>query len=202
MGHEPQETGKPDDLDGQLLRLCLELNEADYRAEIHNGQVVVGLPATRQHCEVLDRLANLLYTLKLRNRWRFFYSWGVHIPPQPNLRLPDLMVLPDRVEGFDEMRAYGHSLLLVVEVCSPGTHGIDWKEKPLDYARAGVPLFLIVDPLATPRRVTLMSDPLSDLEPFDYHRQPYRKVVTAEEGEVLELPEPFGIKIETSALFD
>lgn len=89
-----------------------------------------------------------------------------------------------------------------MEVCSPSTHKADWREKPLDYARAGVPLFLIVDPVATPRRVTLMSDPLADLEPFDYQRQPYRKIGTAEEGEVLELPEPFGIKIETSVLFD
>ncbi|MGI5154704.1 hypothetical protein [Microbispora sp. CA-102843] len=47
-----------------------------------------------------------------------------------------------------------------------------------------------------------MSDPLSDLKPLDYHRQAYRQIVTAEEGDLLELPEPFGIKIETSALFD
>ncbi len=200
--HEPQEARKPESLEDQLLRLCLELNEAGYRAEIHNGQVVVSPPATMQHADILDRLSTLLYALKLPNRWRFFYGWGVHIPPQPDLRLPDLMVVPDEVEAFDEMRAHGRSLLLVVEVCSPGTYKVDWKEKPLDYARAGVPLYLIVDPVATPRTVTLMSDPLLDLEPLDYRRQAYRQIVTVEEGEVLELPEPFGIKIETSALFD
>ncbi|GLX08453.1 Uma2 family endonuclease [Microbispora sp. NBRC 16548] len=200
--HEPPEAGKPESLEDQLLRLCLALNEAGYRAEIHNGQVVVSPAANMQHAVILDQLSNLLYPLKLPNRWRFFYNWGVHIPPQPDLRLPDLMVLPEQAEAFDEMRAHGRGLLLVVEVCSPGTYKVDWQEKPLDYARAGVPLYLIVDPLASPRRVTLMSDPLPDLEPLDYHRQAYRQIVTAEEGEVLELPWPFGIKIETSALFD
>ncbi|MBO4270704.1 Uma2 family endonuclease [Microbispora triticiradicis] len=120
----------------------------------------------------------------------------------PCHRLPDLLVLPKNAERLDRMRVHGRSVLLAVEVCSPGTREVDWREKPLDYARAGVPLFLIVDPVATPRRVTLMSDPLSGLDPFDYHRQPYRKIVTVEEGEILELPEPFGIKIETGALFD
>ncbi|GAB3907318.1 Uma2 family endonuclease [Microbispora bryophytorum] len=200
--HEPPEAVQPESLEDQLLRLCLALNEAGYRAEIHNGQVVVSPAANMQHEVILDRLSNLLYPLKLPNRWRFFYNWGVHIPPQPDLRLPDLMVVPDKADAFDDMRAHGRGLLLVVEVCSPGTYRVDWKEKPLDYARAGVPLFLIVDPVASPRRVTLMSDPLADLKPFDYHRQAYRQIVTAEEGEVLELPEPFGIKIETSALFD
>ncbi|OPG11874.1 Uma2 family endonuclease [Microbispora sp. GKU 823] len=199
--HKPQEVREPGSLEDQLLRLCLALNEAGYRAEIHNGQVVVSPAANMEHEVILDRLSNLLYPLKLPNRWRFFYNWGVHIPPQPDLRLPDLMVVPDTAEAFDDMRAHGRSLLLVVEVCSPGTYKVDWKEKPLDYARAGVPLFLIVDPVATPRTMTLMSDPLPDLDPFD-DRQAYRRIVTVEEGEVLELPEPFGIKIETSALFD
>ncbi|XVQ84759.1 Uma2 family endonuclease [Microbispora siamensis] len=199
--HEPQEARKPESLEDQLLRLCLELNEAGYRAEIRLGQVVVTPPATMQHGDVLDRLTEFLYPLKPANRWRFHYHWGVHIPPQPDLRLPDLMVVPYEVEALDEMRAHGRSLLLVVEVCSPGTRKVDWQEKPLDYARAGVPLFLIVDPVTTPRTVTLMSDPLPGLDPFD-DRQAYRQIVTVEEGEVLELPEPFGLKIETSALFD
>nr|GLJ82846.1 hypothetical protein GCM10017588_15720 [Microbispora rosea subsp. aerata] len=58
-----------------------------------------------------------------------------------------------------------------------------------------------MDPLVTPRTVTLISDPLPDLEPFD-DRQPYQRILTVEEGGVLELPEPFGIKLETSALFE
>ncbi|WP_182887780.1 Uma2 family endonuclease [Microbispora sp. H10885] len=203
--HEPQETGKPEEpqeLPDEVQQLFMQLNDAGYRAEIRLGQVVVTPPATMQHGDVLDRLTELLFPLKLANRWRFHYHWGVHIPPLLDHRLPDMIVVPPKVESLDPMRVHGHSVLLVVEACSPGTQVADWQEKPLDYARAGVPLYLIVDPVTSPRRVTLMSDPLSDLKPLDYHRQAYRQIVTAEEGEVLELPEPFGIKIETSVLFD
>ncbi|GAA4208484.1 Uma2 family endonuclease [Microbispora amethystogenes] len=193
--HEPQE------LPDEVLQLCLELKAADYRAEIRSGQIVVSPWMSKESNDIIDRLTNVLIPLKLVNGWRFHYNWAVHIPPLLDHRLPDMIVARREVEYLDPLRVHGHSLLLVVEVCSPGTRKADWQEKPLDYARAGVPLFLIVDPVPTPRRVTLMSDPLPGLEPFDV-RQPYRKIATAEEGEVVELPEPFGIKIETSALFD
>ncbi|MGW5266630.1 Uma2 family endonuclease [Microbispora sp. NPDC004025] len=202
--HEPPDAGQPEEsqeLPDEVLHLCVQLHDAGFRAEIRLGQVVVTPPAGRESTYIVDRLCDLLIPLKLANGWRYHQTWGVHIPPYQDLRLPDLIVAPDEVEQFDDMRMRGRCALLVVEVCSPGTYKVDWREKPLDYARAGVPLYLIVDHVTSPRRVTLMSDPLSDLKPFDYHRQAYRQIVTAEEGDVLELPWPFGIKIETSALF-
>ncbi|MFI7039470.1 Uma2 family endonuclease [Microbispora rosea] len=203
--YEPPEARQPEEsqeLPDEVLHLCVQLHDAGYRAEIRLGQVVVSPWMSEESNEIVYRLTKLLLPLITAKGWRFFCNWAVHIPPYQDLRLPDLMVAPDEVEQFDDMRVRGRCALLVVEVCSPGTHKVDWREKPLDYARAGVPLYLIVDHVASPRRVTLMSDPLLDLEPFDYHRQAYQRIVTVEEGAVLELPEPFGIKIETSALFD
>ncbi len=205
--HEPPEAGKPEpeepqELPDEVLHLCTQLNDAGYRAEIRLGQVVVSPWMSEESNEIVDRVSKLLLPLGMAKGWRFFCNWAVHIPPLLDHRLPDLLVLPKKAERLDRMRVHGRSVLLVVEACSPGTYTVDWQEKPLDYARAGVPLYLIVDPVTSPRRVTLMSDPLPDLEPLDYQRQAYRQIVTAEEGEVLELPEPFGIKIETSALFD
>ncbi|MEU8174127.1 Uma2 family endonuclease [Microbispora hainanensis] len=196
------EPDEPQALPDEVLHLCMRLNDAGYRAEIRRGQVVVSPWMSEESNEIVYRLTKLLLPLITAKGWRFFCNWAVHIPPMLDHRLPDLLVLPMKAERLDRMRVHGHSVLLAVEVCSPGNHEIDWKEKPLDYARAGVPLYLIVDPVASPRRVTLMSDPLSDLQPFDYDRLPYRQIVTVEEGGVLELPEPFGMKIETSALFD
>ncbi|MEU7912748.1 Uma2 family endonuclease [Microbispora bryophytorum] len=203
--HEPPDAGQPEEpqkLPDEVLHLCMQLNASGYRAEIRLGQVVVSPWMSEESNEIIDRVSKLLLPLGMAKGWRFFCNWAVHIPPMLDHRLPDLLVLPMKAERLDRMRVHGHSVLLAVEVCSPGNHEVDWREKPLDYARAGVPLYLIVDPVASPRRVTLMSDPLADLEPFDYHRQAFRQILTAEEGEVLELPEPFGIKIETSALFD
>ncbi|MFC0866227.1 Uma2 family endonuclease [Sphaerimonospora cavernae] len=198
----PADVPRPEPVDEKdvIQRLCLELNEAGYTAEISRGQVVVSPRTRRESSNIVDRLSDILYPLKLANGWRFHQTWGVHIPPFPDFRLPDLMVAPDDAEQFDDMSIKGHSALLVAEVCSPGTRSVDWEEKPLDYARAGVPLYLIVDPLAEPRTVVLLSDPLPDLTPDD-DREPYRQIVMAEEGELVELPEPFGIKLDTGTLF-
>jgi hypothetical protein len=60
---------------------------------------------------------------------------------------------------------------------------------------------MIVDPVTDPQRIALMSAPLPDLA-MDDERQPYREIVMVEVGEPLALPEPFGMKIDTAALFE
>ncbi|WP_433416056.1 Uma2 family endonuclease [Microtetraspora malaysiensis] len=188
------------DAEAEIQQLCRELNDAGYTAEISWGHVVVSPWMNRRSSYIVDKIANQLIPLKLANDWLFHHNWAVHIPPLLDHRLPDLMIAPDNAEQFDEMRVHGHSTLLVVEVCSPGTRMVDWHEKPLDYARAGVPLYLIVDPVTDPPTMTLMSGPVADLA-VDDERQPYREVVMVEAGQPLELPEPFGVKLDTSAVF-
>lgn len=191
---------EPLDGEDEIQQLCQELNDAGYKAEVTFGQVVVSPWMGQESADVVDRLADMLFPAKLLNGWRFYQNWAVYIPPFLDHRLPDFMVTPGEAERFDRMRVYGHSTLLVVEVCSPGTRIVDWEDKTLEYGRARVPLFLIVDPVMTPRTVALFSDPLPDLAPDD-DRKPYRQVVMVQEGATLELPPPFGLKIDTGALF-
>lgn len=199
-GPEPAH-GAPGGDETATVALCQELNGAGYTAEISGGRVVVSPWQSMESSCIVDRLADLLIPLKLANGWRFHHNLAVHIPPFLDHRLPDLMVTARDAERFDHLRMKGGSTLLVVEVCSPGTYSTDWDEKPVDYARAGVPLLLIVDPLSDSKTVTLMSEPLKDLAPDDM-REPYRQVVTVETGGTLELPEPFGVKLETETLFE
>jgi hypothetical protein len=194
---------EPEDLDDEaaIEALCRELNDAGYTAEISWGRVVVSPKINRSQSDTTFNLMDQLFDAARANGWIIHSNWGVHIPPYPDMRLPDLMIAPKNAEQYDDMHIYGHSALLVAEVCSRGTRHIDWDEKPLDYARAGVPLLLIVDPLTDPKTVTLMSEPLKDLAQDDT-REPYQQVVTVEAGEALELPEPFGVKLETKNLFE
>ncbi|MFC4058255.1 Uma2 family endonuclease [Planomonospora corallina] len=184
----------------QVLRLCMDVNEKGYSAEIVREQVIVSPWTSRRNDRIIDRLTDLLYRLKRERGWGLYQSSGIHVPPFRDMRLPDLIVAPLDAEDYDEMHIYGHSTLLVVEVCSGSTAMTDYQEKPIDYARAGVPLYLIVDPTAEPEKVTLMSEPVEDLTRFD-EREPYLKVVTVHRGGTLELPEPFGLPIDVAALF-
>ncbi|GGL10081.1 hypothetical protein GCM10014719_09920 [Planomonospora parontospora subsp. antibiotica] len=189
-----------DTVEDRTRRLCKELNEHGYAAEIVQGQVVVSPWAHPRSCDVLDNLVDMLYPAKIRNGWRLHQSMALSIPPQGDMRLPDLVVVPRNPEYHDEMRLRGRSALLAAEVCSPGTWKTDYQEKPGEYARAGVPLYLIVDPTTEPPKVTLMSEPVEDPAPFD-EREPYLKTVTVHSGGSLELPEPFSLKIDVAALF-
>ncbi|GII57024.1 hypothetical protein Pth03_54130 [Planotetraspora thailandica] len=201
---EDIEPGTPEeDIDetGTIVRFAQELNDAGYTAEISGSRVVVSPKINRRQSNTTFNLLNQIFDVARANGWIIHSNWGVHIPPYPDMRLPDLMVAPRDAEQYDDMHIYGHSALLVAEVCSGGTRAVDWDEKPLEYARAGVPLLLIVDPLTAPETVTLMSEPLKDLAVNDM-REPYQRVVTVAVGRPLSLPEPFTMDLDTNALFE
>jgi len=174
-------------------RLWERLVAQGWRAEIVGGRIVVS-PWTRQRQALLvDRVGDQLYAVKRERGWVFYQTWAVHIPPlRGDKRLPDLLVAPPDCPRFDDSQAYGHGTLLAVEVCSEDSRHEDHEVKPAEYARAGVPLMLVVDEFATPKTVTLFRD-LRD--------GAYRTRIEVTEGEVLELPEPFGVKLDTTALF-
>ncbi|KAA9375056.1 Uma2 family endonuclease [Microbispora cellulosiformans] len=183
-----------------IQRLCQELNDAGYTAEITYGRVVVSPKVSREQSNITFRLMNQLFDSVRENRWVIHSNWGVHLPPFPDMRLPDLMIAPQDAEQYDDMHIFGDGALLVVEVCSKGTRSIDWDEKPLEYARAGVPLLLIVDPVTDPATVTLMHEPRKDLAVDDL-REPYQRVSVADAGETLRLPAPFDIDLDTGTVF-
>ncbi|MFI6325142.1 Uma2 family endonuclease [Nonomuraea sp. NPDC050556] len=180
--------------------LCLEVNDAGFTAELSHGQVVVVPWASPDSGKILHRMQRALFPLANENDWVFFQSLAVHVPPHRDMRLPDLIVAPEAAELYDGMHIFGHSTLLVVEVCSKGTAAVDYAEKPNEYARAGVPLYLIIDQLADPQRLVLMSGPVDDLAPQDC-RPPYEKTITIHRGDKLVLPDPFNLTIETDELF-
>jgi len=85
-------------------------------------------------------------------------------------------------------------VLLVGEIRSPSSLRADREVKPLSCARAGIPLYLLVDRFTQPMTVSLMSEP---------GEQGYRKVETVHAGPgggKLLVPEPFGITIDASTL--
>lgn len=176
-------------------QLCQAVNDSGFTAEIVRGQVVVMPWSLPENGYLIDELMNLLHELKIENRWRMLWHIAIHIPPDLDMRLPDLIVAPRAPKHFDKMRLSGDGTLLVVEVCSEGTSHVNRGEKAHEYARAGVPLYLIVDPTVEPNALVLMS------EPVEGRRVPYQQVQTVHRGGKLRLPAPFELEIDTEALF-
>lgn len=181
-------------------QLCMDVNDAGFTAEIVRGQVVVSPLTTKTTADIVDELRGVLYSLRDEHCWVFYQRVAVHIPPHRDMRLPDLMVARENAEMHDDMHILGHAAQLVVEVCSKENVGVNYSKKPHEYACAGVPLLLIIDPIAQPHVLVLMSDPVVDLTPDD-RRVPYESVITVRRGDKLVLPHPFDLTIETEALF-
>ncbi|MEV0346099.1 Uma2 family endonuclease [Nonomuraea sp. NPDC050680] len=163
------------------------------RPEIVDGRIYVSPRVKRRHCVLVDRLADQLHDVKRKNGWEFYQHWAVHIPPERgDKRLPDLLIAPPGSAEFDDSQAYGHGTLMAVEVVSPGGRDDDLEVKPVEYARAGVPMMLILDDFSTPPSVRL----------FCGHSEgEYRISIICLAGQPLLLPEPFGVTLETELIF-
>lgn len=183
-----------------LESIWAELDEKNLRPEIVHGHLVVKPVPSKNHNKIVDRLMDQLFPIKIQNGWTFYTNWDIHIPPERgDRRCPDLIVAPVDPPTYDDNQVYGYGVLLAVEVVSASSIEDDYGHKPGEYAKAGVPLYLIADPLQDPCRVALLAEPrLVDAEgdAYDYQRELQVKL-----GDPLELPEPFGITLDTAALF-
>ena len=103
--------------------------------------------------------------------------------------VPDLLVCPEDESTDGEWLVPAREALLVVEVVSASSRNDDYKSKEESYAKNRVPMYLIVDPFLA--RLTLCTEPSG---------RGYRMVHSVDVGEKLDLPEPFGITLDTSTI--
>ncbi|NYH79084.1 Uma2 family endonuclease [Actinopolyspora biskrensis] len=162
-----------------------------WRAEIIGERIVMSPPPGHAHNLVADRLHRALVRGS-PDDWAIFQTAGVSVSPHSGLFVPDLLVIPrDRVPADTSPDPVPAALaLLVVEITSPSNPDTDRTTKLAAYARAEVPLYLLVDRHAPDEpAVSLYS------EPSDGH---YRRLVRVPFGESLTVPEPFGLELDTS----
>ncbi|MFI6585044.1 Uma2 family endonuclease [Embleya sp. NPDC050493] len=108
-------------------------------------------------------------------------------------RTPDLVVLDPRkkAEFRDGHATSASGVWMFVEVTSDSTRRVDLREKPNEYARAGVPVMLIVD--------RQKHEVIVHFEPVD-GRYTFTERVRA--GAPVRLPDPFEATIESGFLLD
>ncbi|MEW1655707.1 Uma2 family endonuclease [Streptomyces sp. NPDC093707] len=156
--------------------------------EIVDGIVAVAPPRDVRQNVIAAELSRALYAVLPEDRGAY-QRLAVALPAHHGLYVPNLVVAPQAA-----LRGAGHFIPaaaaeLAVEITSKTSARHDRVDKRAGYAHAGVPLYLLVD-LWVPAApvLTLYGEPADDA---------YQVLQTAKFGDVLALPEPFGLTFDT-----
>lgn len=159
------------------------------KVEIIEGIVTVAPPPANKHNATAAKLQRRLYSV-LPEDWAICQTQGVAVPDRSSLYIPDLAVVPTAVLETPGNYVQASDLLLAVEITSQGNANHDRVAKVRGYARASVPLYLLLDAWHSGSpTVTLYGEPKDGT---------YRTLATAEYGEEIYLPSPFDLALDTS----
>lgn len=174
-----------------LLEIWRELDVPEgYRPELTSEGIYMTPAPGGTHNLIADRVLRAL-AASTPDELGIFQTQGVGIEEAEAIYIPDFCVAPRAAipSGSDPIPA--DQLILAVEITSPSNAERDRVKKTKAYARGGVPLFLLIDPLHESGPTTLvMSDPLD-------HGM-YGRVIAVPFGEPIKLGEPFDVELDTS----
>jgi Uma2 family endonuclease len=174
-----------------LERVYASLDVPGHRVELLDGQITVSPTASRMHSRIVQRLQEALWERIRQHGWELHANLTLHVAATRERLVPDLWICRPDAQEFDENEVYGQGALLVAEVVSSSSRHRDLVDKARAYAQAGVPLYLVIDPSATPAALVLHSHPRGDA---------YRSLTQAETGQALTLPDPFGVELDIKHL--
>ncbi|MFI1191037.1 Uma2 family endonuclease [Streptomyces californicus] len=164
-----------------------------WRTEGDEGRILLTPPPHAHHHGIAAKVQRRLYAT-LPEDLEIYRTLGIHIAPLGKLYVPDLVVMPTELiaaadpETNDPMDA--GEALLVVEITSPGNAGEDRAKKHRAHARAGVPMYLLIDRFDTRGpTATLFTGPNGD--------GTYQHTDAVPFGTSLTLPPPFDIELLT-----
>lgn len=120
--------------------------DSSRRIELAEGVLFVAPRPVSRHQKLIMRLAAQL-DANARGRWEVRPEFEVVIDagPTATVRVPDVVLAPPDL-GDDTARIDASRALAVVEVLSAGTRRLDRVLKLQEYADAGVPSYLLVEP--------------------------------------------------------
>ncbi|AWS40985.1 Uma2 family endonuclease [Streptosporangium sp. 'caverna'] len=160
------------------------------RTEVIDGRLIVSPVGTPEHGWLAMLLAYEMHQLIMDRDWRA-YTGNVDVcidGPRDPVE-PDFVLAPADCPRWGARELLSSGLLMVAEIVSPGSVVDDRDRKPDLYASGLVPVMLLIDPVATPATVTVLSDPKEG---------EYQTLTRVAVGSALHIPEPVGFTLETS----
>ncbi|GAB3179689.1 Uma2 family endonuclease [Streptomyces incanus] len=178
-----------------LVRIWEETDAPEgCKVEIIEGIVTVAPPPSNAHNDIADLVHRSLYEV-IPREWGIYQTLGTAVPSRIGLYIPDLAVAPKQVlRAGPGNHIPAAAAELIVEITSRTNAANDRLKKAAGYAQAGVPLYLLIDGWAPGGpTVTLYGEP---------HRNVYRVLDAGKFGDRIQLPEPFGLALDTSEFPD
>lgn len=162
----PKVATPPSDLDDVLWQAwkAMELPEG-YHAEIVEGFIEVSPTGRYSHGRIANRLRDQLVVFLARGE---FAAWqDMNVIHKHKVWIPDLFVAAEDAEEHvteDGLGIDASAVQLIVEVVSPGSDGIsrDRTRKRREYARAGIPVYVLIDDHDEHGIVTVLTAPDPD----------------------------------------
>lgn len=175
------------DLDEVLWQAwkAMDLPEG-YRAEIIEGAIEVSPTGRRRHGVLVNRLRRALDSHLGRSG--YVAHQDVNVIHRQKAWIPDLFVAPldlDEIPDEDGLGVDAAGVKMVVEVASPGHRNLqrDRVRKRREYARAGIPVYVIVDDFDDDGAVFVLTSPDPGKAKYaDEHRVPYGTDAVIPEG--------------------
>ncbi|AZQ36146.1 Uma2 family endonuclease [Streptomyces cyaneochromogenes] len=160
-----------------------------WRVELIEGEICVTPPANGEHAEIVSEVVGQVIDRCTDRSLRNYTGIGLNVPGASGTShvLPDLTVAPKGSFQDQEEWHDASPVLLVAEVTSNGTADRDRHMKIRGYARAGIPIYLLID--RDEAEVTVYSEPSGD----EYTQNPKYKL-----GLTVPLPAPFGFELDTA----
>jgi len=184
VGIESENESDFDEVLWQVWR-AIDLPEG-YRAEIIEGAIEVSPTARRSHGLITNRVRRALD--RFLDGGEYACHQDVNVIHKRKAWIPDAFVAPEDTEQCgdeDDLGVTAESVCLIVEVVSPGSRNQDRDRvrKRREYARAGIPVYVLIDDFDDQGSVTLFTGPRPDKADWDdIHRVLYGTEVTIPEG--------------------
>jgi Uma2 family endonuclease len=159
------------------------------RYELQEGILIVSPRANSLHQWVAFRLMTALDE-QLPQGWKAIHD--VEVVTQrgvpANLRVPDIVIVREELISAASPRFVADDVLVAVEIVSPGSKTTDTLVKRVEYAKAGIPHYWVID----------LDEPLSLVE---YHLAGDLgyQVVPAVTG-TFETSDPFSLRVDLTEL--
>ncbi|WP_246203632.1 Uma2 family endonuclease [Streptomyces tailanensis] len=167
---------------------AMELPEG-YRAEIIEGAIEVWPIGAFPHARIANRLWEALGHFLREAQDGAHVVWNaMTVTHDHSAWIPDGFVAPEGLEPYvdeDDVGVDASAVGAVFEVVSPGKRNQDRDrvKKRREYARAGIPVYVLIDDYDGQGAVTLFTGPRPDKADWeDIHRVPYGTDVTIPEG--------------------